>query len=519
MAQHELRLAELLAALSVTTDLGMGQAPEKAIRSCLVATGLADRLELPGRQRRDVYYVTLLRHLGCTATASEEARLFGGDELVSRPVAERTDFGRPREMLAMMLATGRGTGSARPRHLARALAGSRHADMIQRSVCEVGASLGRRLGLGDGVREGLYQVMERWDGRGAPAGLAGDQIVIAARIADVATQAVIYHRDAGPAAAVATVAARAGGWFDPEVAAAFERHGEALLREVDAGDPWAAVIDAEPEPVRRITRDDLDTVAAAFADMVDLEAPYLLGHSTQVAELAVAASHVLHLDHATATDLRHAALLHDLGRVAVSSGIWDAPRPLTRQETEQVRLHPYLTERILSHSPVLEPLGRIAGMHHERADGSGYHRGAAAASTPVAARLLAACDAYQAMTQDRPHRPAHPPEQAAALLADEAAAGRLNVECVRAVREVAGQDAGGPAGGGVRAPWPAGLSDREVEVLRLVAGGRSNREIAEALVISRRTAEHHVQHIYTKIGTSTRAAAALFAMEHGLLRD
>jgi DNA-binding NarL/FixJ family response regulator len=69
----------------------------------------------------------------------------------------------------------------------------------------------------------------------------------------------------------------------------------------------------------------------------------------------------------------------------------------------------------------------------------------------------------------------------------------------------------------VRGTAPAGLSDREVEVLRLVARGLSNREIAQRLVVSPRTAEHHVQHIYSKIGVSSRAAAALFAMEHDLV--
>jgi DNA-binding NarL/FixJ family response regulator len=179
-----------------------------------------------------------------------------------------------------------------------------------------------------------------------------------------------------------------------------------------------------------------------------------------------------------------------------------------------VRLHPYQSERILARSRILAPLARTAGMHHERLDGSGYHRGAAGAQVPAAARVLAAADAFQAMTQQRPYRPGLAPNAASAALAEQAQAGRLDPECVRAVVEAAGQPA--PK---IRTVWPAGLSDREVEVLRLVARGLSNRAIDERLVISPRTAEHHVQHIYTKIGASTRAAAAMFAMEHGLLRD
>jgi putative nucleotidyltransferase with HDIG domain len=264
--------------------------------------------------------------------------------------------------------------------------------------------------------------------------------------------------------------------------------------------------------VRRIRPDRLDTVAEVFADMADLKSTFTLGHSAQVAELATSAAERLGISEPAT--VRRAALLHDLGRIAVGTGIWEKPGPLSITQWEQVRLHPYQTERILARSAVLLPLARIAGMHHERQDGSGYHHGASAAEVPAEARVLAAADAYQAITQDRPHRAALPPEEAAEVVTAEARAGRLDPECVRAVLEAAGRT---PAR--TRTAWPAGLSDREVEVLRLLARGRSNRSIAGDLFISRRTAEHHVQHIYGKIGASTRAAAALFAMEHGLLRD
>ena len=149
-------------------------------------------------------------------------------------------------------------------------------------------------------------------------------------------------------------------------------------------------------------------------------------------------------------------------------------------------------------------------MHHERLDGSGYHHATSGAAIPVASRLLAAADAFQAMTQDRPHRPARAPEEAAEVLGT---VGGFDPDCVRAVVAGAGLRAALPA------DRPAGLSEREVEVIRLVARGLSNRDIAKTLVISPRTAEHHVQHIYAKIGVSTRASAAMFAMEHGLVRS
>jgi HD-GYP domain-containing protein (c-di-GMP phosphodiesterase class II) len=514
MPGEQVRLADLLAALSVATDLGTGQDPEKAIRACLVATGLARRMDVPEAKVSDVYYTALLRHLGCTATAHEEAYLFGGDELSSRPAAEGADFGNPRDAFALLLQTGRGTGLDRLRHLARALRVGKKADrIVLGAICEVAARLAERLDLGSGVRDGLYQSFERWDGKGSPQGLAGEDIVLPARLAEVGHQAVIFDRLGGPGSAVEVIRRRAGGWFDPGVAEAFAQFGSGILEEIEARDVWEAVLEAEPEPRRAIGPEGLDGLALAFADMVDLKSPFMLGHSSEVADLSERAGVALGLDPPVVTDLRRAALLHDLGRLSVSNGIWEKRAALNTTEWERVRLHPYQTERILARSRILERLARTAGMHHERQDGSGYHRGASGGEVTAAARVLAAADAFQAMTQDRPHRPALPPEAASEALSEEARSGRLDRECVRAVIEAAGQRA--PK---VRTAWPANLSDREVEVLRLLAHGLSNRAIAATLYISSRTAEHHVQHIYTKIGASTRAAAAMFAMEHGLLR-
>jgi HD-GYP domain-containing protein (c-di-GMP phosphodiesterase class II) len=214
------------------------------------------------------------------------------------------------------------------------------------------------------------------------------------------------------------------------------------------------------------------------------------------------------------TVLRHAGFLHDLGRAAVPNGVWERPGPLSWSAQEQVRLHPHYSERVLARAGPLARLAPLAAAHHERLDGSGYHRQITAGGLGTCARVLAAADALQAMSQERAHRPARSVAQAADVLADESRHGRLDADAVRAVVEAAGAEA--PA---ATVPRPAGLTDRQVEVLRLVAQGLSNPQIAERLTISRRTAEHHVQDIYERIGVSSRAGAALFAMEHDLLRD
>lgn len=510
---EDLRLADLLAALSVATDLGMGQEPEKAIRSCLLATELARAADLPESQVRDVYYTALLVHLGCTAPAHEVTHVFGDDVGVFA-TAERTDDSGVRGTLAVLALVGRGTGVHRPQHVGRLLAaGKDGSTSVLRSVCEVGSRMAERLHLGEQVRIAIGDATETWDGRGGAYGRSEEEIALPARFAVLATQAVLFERLGGTAAAVEVVRERTGRWFDPDIAATFHRVGPDLLEHMADADVWEEVLAAEPRPAKLLPPSQVDEVARVFADMVDLKSPFTAGHSTGVAELAANAATALGFSDDRVTVARRAALLHDLGRVAISGAVWEKPRALTAADWEQVRLHPYHTQRILERSSALAPLAPIAGMHHERLDGSGYHHGAAGATIPVEARLLATADAFQAMTQDRPHRSALPPARAAEQLEAETAGGGLDPECVRAVIEAAGQRSSRRGG-----TWPAGLSDREVDVLRLLASGSTNREIASQLTISRRTAEHHVQNIYGKIGGSTRATATLFAMEHGLLR-
>jgi HD-GYP domain-containing protein (c-di-GMP phosphodiesterase class II) len=196
----------------------------------------------------------------------------------------------------------------------------------------------------------------------------------------------------------------------------------------------------------------------------------------------------------------------------VPDSVWERPGPLTSAQWELVRTHAYLSERVLARSHTLAPLAPVVGRHHERLDGSGYHRGSLARDISRDARILAVADAYDAMTHHRPHRDALSPDAAAGQLRAEVRAGRLDPDATSAILASIGRQERLR-----RPPLPAGLTEREVEVLRSMAAGLTNRQVGERLSISSRTAEHHVQHVYAKIGVSTRAAAALFAMEHGLL--
>jgi len=376
----------------------------------------------------------------------------------------------------------------------------------------VAAQTARRLGLSDGVQRGLHEVFEWWNGKGAPQGLEGDDIALVGRVAHVGGTAAEHDVLGGPELAIEAVRRRAGIVFDPAVADVFVTHAVELLETASVGDPRQRVLAAEPQPFRIISEARLPDVAAVFGDIADLKTPFTHGHSAGVAQLARAGGEKLGLDPTALMRLHGAALLHDLGRIGIPDSVWEKPGELTAADWEQIRLHPYHSERILSCSPVLQAMAPIAGMHHERMDGSGYHRGCKAPEMSISARVLAAADALQAMTQSRPHRDALTVDEGAEQIQHDAREGRLDPDAVKAVVDAAGGALQKNAGF-----RPAGLSDREVEVLRLMAEGLSNREVASRLYISPRTAEHHVQHIYTKIGVSSRAAAALFAMEHGLI--
>jgi HD-GYP domain-containing protein (c-di-GMP phosphodiesterase class II) len=508
------RLTDLLTGLSRLADLGFGLPPGESARSAALAVLLARSLDLPEDDARAGLYTALLFHLGCVGFAHETARLFG-DEYVTNLAAERSDLADTRDMFTTLVpALGRGRPPRERVRLAfvAMTRGKRFGHAYDTASCEVGRDAARRLGLPEAVQRSVYHSAEWWNGRGAPTGLAGDDIPMGARLA--ALSSVTVHLDAMGGSGLAADAARrrGGGILDPDLAAAFAERAEALLGELHGSDPAHLVAAAEPPPVVSVMEPELLEVAAVFGDVADLKLPATYGHSRGVAALARPAGERLGRDAGDLDDLEVAASLQDVGRVAISNTVWEKPGRLDTHEWEQVRLHAYHSERILAGSRRLAPLARLVGMHHERGDGSGYHRGCTAAEVVMPARILAAADAYQAMTEDRPHRAALTADQAAQQLLADARRGLLDVDAVDAVLAAAGHTATR-----VRRRAPAGLTEREVEVLRLVAGGCSNPQIAERLVVSRRTAESHVQNIYAKIGISSRAAAALFAMEHQLL--
>jgi HD-GYP domain-containing protein (c-di-GMP phosphodiesterase class II) len=505
------RLAELVAALSLATDLGLGQPQEHVLRQTVIGRRLAAAAGLPDDQQAAVFYVSLLAWVGCVSDSHELAAWFGDDQRLRADSYEVDKSGAA--MLRFVLGhVGEGSGAVRRlTMIGRFLAGG--PDRAARSMvghCQTTADIADRLGLGAQVRGALQQSFERWDGKGIPAHRAGEQIDPAMRVVQIADDVEVFYRVYGAGTATEMLRSRRATEFDPELVDLFCARAVELLDGVDEIDAWDAVIGRDKNLGPELSDAELTDVLRVFADYADLKSPSWLGHSTGVAALAADAAGRLGLPAGEVTLVERAALVHDLGAIGVSAGVWDKPGPLSASDRERVRIHPYLTERTLARPSRLAEIGALAALHHERLDGSGYPRGLRGDALSPPARLLAVADAYHALCEARPHRPALSAGDAAAVLHAEAAAGRLDGEAANAVLAAAGHRVRH------RPTLPRDLTPREAEVLVLLARGLSNKEMAERLSVSTRTVGSHVEHVYAKIGVSTRGAAAMFAMRHGL---
>ncbi len=510
MSRDRVRVAEVVGSLCLATDLAMGFPFEHGLHSTLVAMRLADRLGVDGETAADTYYTCLLSYSGCTADAEIAAELFGRG---LTPHFGAAMFGSQREILAAVIHSLPDPDRSAPVRAAQTVLrlprAARGSGPHLAALCEVAQMLAGRLGLPAAIQRHFGLLTERWDGKGQLGRAKGDEVPLAVRITHVARDAAFQQMLGGVDHAAQVVGARAGHAFDPEIARLLTEEASSLLAAGTAPSLWVEILAREPLPHLELEGEAIDGALAAMGDFADLASPTLAGHSAGVAALVHAAGPRLRLAPSEVATARRAALVHDVGRVAVPTRIWQKPGPLDADEWEKVRLHPYQTGRVLAPSAFLSHLAPVAETHHERLDGSGYHRGATAQTLGPSARLLAAADVYHAMTEPRPHRPARSPDEAAETLLEESRARRLDPDAVAAVLGAAGQPVS-------RVERPAGLTEREAEVVGLIARGLQTKQVAQTLRISAKTADRHIQNAYAKIGVSSRAAAALFAMEHGL---
>jgi len=511
-ATSQVQLAELIASLSLATDLGLGQPQEHILRQTVIATRLATAAGLSEDEQAAVFYVSLLAWVGCVADSHELARWFGDDTQLRADSyqVDKTKLPMMRFMIGHIAAGG--SSLQRITMVGRFLTGGVR-DAMDSFVahCQATGDIAERLGLPDDVRQALPQAFERWDGKGVPSRLRGEQIAAVMRVVQVADDAEVFCRTGGVSATVEMLRQRSGSEFDPRLVELCCVNTSEIFGDLDSVDAWSIVIDGCAQLDRGVAESELTAVLETFADYADLKSPWYLGHSRAVAALAAQAARHAQMPEKDVTLIERAALVCRLGTTGVSTSIWDKPGPLSAMERERVRTVPYLTERVLCRQPRLAEIGAIAAMCHERMDGSGYPRGLSGALVPAAARLLAAAEMYQALSEARPHREAVPAAERERLLLAEVTAARLDAASVHAVLAAAGHQARR------RQHTVAGLSAREVEVLALMVRGWSNKQIAQHLTISARTVGTHVEHVYAKIGVSTRGAAAMFAMRHGLV--
>jgi HD-GYP domain-containing protein (c-di-GMP phosphodiesterase class II) len=504
----------LVAALSLGIDLGFGQPMEHVLRQSLISLRLAERLGLGEQDRSDVYYTSLLVNIGCHSDAHEQAKWFG-DDIAMKSTKYDHELRSVRGAVAGMKNLGAGNTPIHRFKVGLEFVMSGHRDMngMIEHHAKLARMLAEQLGLPAGVLDGVGSSYERWDGKGWPGDLKEDNVPIASRISQLGEFIEVAHRVGGIESAIALARKRSGKQFDPTLSTLMCEQADEILGDLDAVQTWDAVIEAEPALEVTLSDDQFDSALLAIANFIDLKSPYTLGHSQAVADLVTTAGSTLGLSAADVRTLRRAGLVHDFGKLGVSNSIWDKAGPLGAGEWERVRMSPYITERMLNQSPVLGPLAAISVQHRERLDGSGYPRGLSGAAISRPARILGAADAYQAMCEPRPYRDPLSADDAAAELRTEVRAGRFDGDAVEAVLTAAGHRVRR------RREGVAGLTAREIEVLQLLARGLSTKQIAERLVMSPKTAGNHIEHIYTKIDAGNRAAASLFAVQHGLLPE
>lgn len=504
------RRAEVLAALSIAIDLGLGLPMEHVLRSSLIASMLADELDLSDRQHATVYYTNLVLWIGCHADSHEFSGWFG-DDLAMRRDSYQLDWSGLPYMRFLVSRTGSHQRlPRRTRQLVTLMTAPRSqmAALIH-SHCLSAGLMAEHIGLDRAVAEAVECAYERWDGSGLPGGRQGDQIPLATRVVQLAETCEVHLRTHGTSGALAMTRERSGRQFDPQLVQALATCRDRIDALPDQ-DVWAQALALAPDRDVMLRGAELDCLLGAIGDFADLKCPFTVGHSRAVSDLAAAAATRMRLPSSDVDVVRRAGLVHDLGRMGVPNSVWERSAPLSESDRERIRLYPYLTGRVLNRVQGLERVTAVAEAHRERLDGSGYPRGLNASALPITQRILAAADSYRGWLEHRPHRPTLAGTAAATRLRGEVAAGRLDAAAVEAVLSVAGHRSGRRTSG------PAGLTAREMEVLGLLSQGLTSPEIAQRLFISTKTVRNHLEHVYLKLGITNRTGAVLFALEHGL---
>ena len=437
---EQLRLSEILGAFSYALDLTEGQPAGHSIRACWIGTQIAMALGLKGAALRDVYYAVLLKDLGCSSNAARVSEMFVGDD---RKLKHDFKLIGPRpEDFGAFLGSAVGVG-ADPEIRDQALGNlaenvSEIMTDIMATRCSRGADIARRLRLSEDVAQAIAHLDEHWDGGGLPLGLSGADIHLGGRIALLAQVADVFYSARGKDAALDEIRNRAGSWLDPQLCALFEKLSEAsgFWEELALDDLPEQLWALEPaEEYINVDEDYLDDICFAFGYVIDAKSPDTAGHSARVGMIADQIGEKLGMGAESRRVLRRAAILHDVGKLGVSSAILEKPGKLDSQEWETMRAHAALTTNILGQIGVMSGMAMIAGSHHERLDGKGYPLGLDERSIAMESRIITVADIYDALTADRPYRAAMSSEKAMDILQGEVGSA-VDEQCFKALQTV-----------------------------------------------------------------------------------
>jgi HD-GYP domain-containing protein (c-di-GMP phosphodiesterase class II) len=416
----EVRRSEVIAAFTYALDLTEGQPQGHSIRCCFIAATLARELGLDDSTAGLIYYTTLLKDLGCSSNAARVHELFRADDLAFKRAWKTVAPSRAAAVRFIVGNTARGApAKRRAAPVARALVGGKAiAQELTETRCTRGADIARELRFGESVARGIYRLDEHWDGSGRPDGLRGQAIPLASRVALLAQVVDVFHQAGGQRRAMAEVGRRAGTWLDPELVRAFLAIAERrpFWAQLESSTVDVRVNAMAPDEAKDIDEGYLDAIAAAFGRVIDAKSPFTAGHSIRVADLAVRLGDRLGVVPSRLRRLRRAALLHDVGKLGVSSAILEKPGKLDEAEWIAMRAHAAQTQAILGRIGAFSDMAPIAAAHHERLDGKGYPLGLDDRTIGVETRIITLSDVFDALTSDRPYRRAMPVERALAVM-------------------------------------------------------------------------------------------------------
>jgi len=435
---QEIRLAELLSALSHALDLVEGQPAGHCVRCCWIGIHIGREIGLNEKQLWELYYALLLKDLGCSSNAARICQLYLTDDIAFKRDIKQIDGSLPQALRFVLGHTGMGAGLAeRMRALIQAFqtAGTAPKELVE-TRCHRGAEIARKMRFSEDVAQGIEYLDEHWDGGGLPLAVSGDAIPVYARIALLAQVIDVFQTSSGIEAARREVRNRAGGWFDPQLVAAFERvAAQSTFWDMLRSDGLQeALYSLEPaQEIKAVDDDYLDDIAEAFADVIDSKSPYTSGHSRRVALFTDMIAEKLQLSPERRRWLRRAALLHDIGKLGVSNSVLDKPGKLDDSEWAAMKMHAAYSEQILARIAAFRDLAPIAAAHHERLDGKGYPHGLRGDAISYDTRIITTADIFDALTADRPYRAAMPISKALGIM-DEMVGKAIDACCFDALR-------------------------------------------------------------------------------------